>query len=101
MSAVRSRSWRLKVVSDSFVCTLMHGSRAHRLNVSQLAEHEVIQRLTALIERDDDMFVAQCAELDIASQGTTIEEALANLREALELFFETASQEEVSRRMTG
>ncbi len=56
------------------------------------------QRLTAIIEREDDGFVALCAELDIASQGGSIEEARSNLIEALTLFFETASASEVDRR---
>ena len=45
-----------------------------------------LQRLTAIIEREDDAFVALCPELDIASQGSTIEDARANLVEALTLF---------------
>jgi predicted RNase H-like HicB family nuclease len=56
-------------------------------------------RLTAIIERENDGYVALCPELDIASQGDTIERARENLQEALELFFETASQEEVKRRL--
>ena len=40
-----------------------------------------------------------CPELDVASQGSTIEEARQNLREALELFFETASPKEVQARL--
>jgi len=56
------------------------------------------RQMTAIIEREDDGFVALCPELDIASQGQTIEEARANLIEALTLFFETASPSEVSRR---
>ena len=44
------------------------------------------------MEREDDGFVALCPELDIASQGSSIEEARANLIEALTLFFETASE---------
>jgi len=56
------------------------------------------QRLTAIIEREDDGFVALCPELDIASEGLSIEEARTNLIEALTLFFETASASEVSRR---
>jgi predicted RNase H-like HicB family nuclease len=56
------------------------------------------QRLTAIIEREDDGFVAVCPELDIASQGASIEEARANLVEALTLFFETASPSEIARR---
>lgn len=43
---------------------------------------------TASIWREGEWFVAQCLEVDIASQGETEEKALANLREALELHFE-------------
>jgi predicted RNase H-like HicB family nuclease len=57
------------------------------------------QRLTAIIEREDDAFVALCPELDIASQGASIEEARVNLIEALTLFFETAAPSEVARRL--
>ncbi len=56
-------------------------------------------RMTAVIEQDEEGYVALCPELDIASQGDTIEEARDNLREALELFFEAAPAEEVSRRL--
>jgi predicted RNase H-like HicB family nuclease len=59
------------------------------------------QRLTAIIEREDDGFVSLCPELDIASQGASIEEARANLVEALTLFFETADPSEVMRRYHG
>ena len=55
-------------------------------------------RLTAIIEREDDAFVSLCPELDIASQGSSVEEAKANLVEALTLFFETAEPSEVARR---
>ena len=55
--------------------------------------------LTAIIEKENDGYVSLCPELDVASQGDTIEEARANLIEALELFFETASSEEVSERL--
>ena len=55
--------------------------------------------MTAILSREDDGFVALCPELDIASQGATIEEARANLVEALALFFETASSSEVARRL--
>lgn len=58
-----------------------------------------IHHLTALIEREDDAYVALCPEVDVASQGSTIEEARQNLTEALELFFEAASPEEVQERM--
>jgi len=56
------------------------------------------QRVTAIIEREGDGFVALCPEFDIASQGASIEEARTNLIEALTLFFETASPSEVARR---
>ncbi|MGI9070337.1 MAG: type II toxin-antitoxin system HicB family antitoxin [Bryobacteraceae bacterium] len=59
---------------------------------------KTVQRLTAIIEREDDGFVAFCPELDIASEGTSIEEARTNLIEALTLFFETASAPEIARR---
>ena len=55
-------------------------------------------RLTAIIEREDDGFVSLCPELDIASQGSSIEEARTNLIEALSLFFEAADESEVSSR---
>ena len=56
------------------------------------------RRLTAIIEREDEGFVSLCPELDIASQGSSVEEARANLVEALSLFFETADPSEVARR---
>jgi predicted RNase H-like HicB family nuclease len=59
------------------------------------------QRLTAIIEREDDGFISLCPELDIASQGSSIEEARANLVEALTMFFETADPSEVGRRYRG
>ncbi len=55
--------------------------------------------LTAIIERENGGYVALCPELDIASQGDSIEGARANLQEALELFFETASPEEIHTRL--
>ncbi len=58
-------------------------------------------KVTAIIEREGDGYVSLCPELDIASQGRSIEEARDNLREALELFFETASPEEVNQRLRG
>ncbi|MGA2743496.1 MAG: type II toxin-antitoxin system HicB family antitoxin [Candidatus Sulfotelmatobacter sp.] len=56
------------------------------------------QQLTAIIEREGGAYVGLCPELDIASQGDTIEGARANLQEAVELFFETADPTEVERR---
>ena len=59
------------------------------------------KRLTAIIQAEDGGFVSLCPELDIASQGDTVEQARDNLREALEGFFECASPEEIQRRMAG
>lgn len=57
--------------------------------------------LTAILEREGDGYVALCPEVDVASQGDTVEEATNNLREAVELFFESASPEEVKQRLKG
>jgi predicted RNase H-like HicB family nuclease len=57
------------------------------------------EHITAIIEREGDGYVSLCPELDIASQGDTVEEARDNLREAVELFFETADPSEVDRRL--
>jgi predicted RNase H-like HicB family nuclease len=58
-------------------------------------------KLTAIIEREGGGFVSLCPELDIASQGDSVEGARDNLQEALELFFETASPEEIKHRLRG
>ena len=58
-------------------------------------------KLTAIIEREGEGYVSLCPELDVASQGKTIEEARDNLREALELFFESAPPDEVKQRLRG
>ncbi len=57
------------------------------------------RRWTAIITPEAGGFVSHCPELDIASQGETAEDARDNLREALELFFECASESEVKRRL--
>ena len=59
------------------------------------------QKMTAIIEKENNGYVSLCPELDIASQGDTIEQARDNLKEALELFFETASPEEIKQRLHG
>lgn len=59
------------------------------------------RQLTAIIESEGHGYVAHCPQLDIASQGDSIEQARGNLIEALELFFETASAAEISERMRG
>jgi predicted RNase H-like HicB family nuclease len=59
----------------------------------------MIRQLTAIIERENDGYVALCPELDVASQGATVEEARANLTEAVELFLESADPSEVAGRL--
>ena len=58
-----------------------------------------VHQLTAIIEREGDGYVALCPELDLASQGDTVEEARRNLTEALELFIESADPSEVQDRL--
>ena len=57
------------------------------------------RQLTAIIEREDNGYVALCPEVDVASQGATVNEARSNLKEALELFFETAPTSEIQQRL--
>jgi len=59
---------------------------------------KTFKELAAIIAREGKGYVALCPQLDIASQGDTLEEARLNLIEALELFYETAPKEEISRR---
>ena len=54
---------------------------------------------TALLQKEGDGYVALCPELDVASQGATVEQAIANLKEAVELFLECADPEEVRQRL--
>jgi len=58
-------------------------------------------QLTAVIEKEGDGYVALCPEVDVASQGDSIEQARENLREAVELFFECATTEEIGQRLHG
>lgn len=58
-----------------------------------------VRQLTAVIEREGDGYVALCPELDIASQGDSVEHARENLKEAVELFLETADPAEIQTRL--
>jgi len=49
-------------------------------------------KLTAAIVQEDDWYVARCLEVEVASQGKSVEESLRNLQEALELYFEDEPQ---------
>jgi predicted RNase H-like HicB family nuclease len=57
-----------------------------------------VQQVSAIIEREGDGYVALCPELDVASQGETVEDARKNLRDAVELFLETADPREIEQR---
>lgn len=54
---------------------------------------------TAIVQKENDGWTSLCPELDVASQGDTIEEAKENLREAVELFLEVASRAELGQRL--
>jgi len=93
---------------DSLPTSLLFGRRSVTLIVRQnwfalLVEmghiSAMTKTLTAVLIREGDGFVALCPELDVASQGDSVEDAKANLREAVELFFECASAEEVRDRL--
>ena len=56
-------------------------------------------QFTAVIEKENEGYVSLCPELDIVSQGETVEEATSNLKEAVELFFEHASNKEIGQRL--
>lgn len=58
-----------------------------------------VLQFTAIVEREEDLFVALSPELDIASQGESEQEARLNLIEAIELFVETAAPDELARRL--
>ena len=58
-----------------------------------------VLQLTAIIEREDESHVATCPELDVVSQGETVEAARQNLLQAVEGFFEVASPSEIRRRL--
>ena len=57
------------------------------------------ERFTAILEKEGDLYVALCPELDVASQGATVEEARTNLKEAVELFLESADTREIKQRL--
>ena len=59
------------------------------------------RRLSAIVEREGDGYLALCPEVDVASQGGSVAEASENLREALTLFFESASTDEIDKRLRG
>ena len=61
-----------------------------------MASKKPTRRLTAAVQREGKLYVAQCLEVDVASQGKSLEDALKNLTEALELFFEDSDDTAIS-----
>ena len=57
------------------------------------------QNYTAILEKEGDMYVSLCLQLNVASPGATVEESTANCKEAVELFLECADAEEIKRRL--
>lgn len=57
-------------------------------------------KVTVIVQKDDDWYVAKCIENSVASQGKSVEEAIDNLREALELYYEDLSNEVKSHKQT-
>jgi predicted RNase H-like HicB family nuclease len=56
-----------------------------------------VRTLTAVLHREGDLFVAECPEVGTVSQGRTLEEAIANLKEATELYLEEFPVPETDR----
>jgi predicted RNase H-like HicB family nuclease len=71
------------------------------VRVARTKGEMVSRHFTAIIQTEPPGFVALCPEIDVASQGDSIEEAVANLREAVELFYECASPAEIAAREGG
>ncbi len=55
------------------------------------------QAFTAVLHKEDDLYVAECPEVGTVSQGASVEDAVANLKEATELYLEEFPQENVNR----
>ena len=72
-----------------------------RFGTTGLRRRAMSRHLTAIVEREGDGFVALCPQVDVASQGLTVDEARENLAEALALFFETAPASEIDQRLRG
>ncbi len=60
----------------------------------------MVYKVTDIVQKDGDWYVAKCLENSVASQGKTVEEAIANLKEALELYYEDISSDIVEPRQT-
>jgi len=81
--------------SNSYADPLGYGS------IEEEKREAMTRQLTAIIEKENDGYVALCPEVDVASQGSSVAEARTNVKEALDLFFETASADEIRERLHG
>ena len=77
---------------------LQHGDLPRAAFSAILVYPMAMRTFTAVVEKEGNGYVALCPELDVASQGSSIEEATANLKEAVELFLECADPNEIERR---
>lgn len=59
----------------------------------------ITRTFTAVLHKEDDLYVAECPEVGTVSQGYTIEEAIGNLKEATELYLEEFPTQEFSKSM--
>ncbi len=57
----------------------------------------IVRAFTAVVHQEDEVYVADCPEVGTSSYGDTIEEAIANLKEATELYLEVVPQTEIKR----
>jgi len=88
---------RLAILGVSFSISMKRSTSTRKPTLRRSSK--VRRDFTAIIERGGGGYVALCPELDIASQGDSVELARTNLGEAIELFFETASPSEIRRRL--
>ena len=75
----------------------MHSSNAENLKNLHINKGEQMSIFTAVVQKEDTLYVAQCPEVGTASQGETIEEAIKNLQEATELYLEEFPMKQVTR----
>ena len=86
-----------QLLTMEFIVTIAQWSR---FGYSPDMNSKSRSQFTAIIQRSEKWFVALCPELDVVSQGKTVEEARRNITEAVELFLETASPSEIKRRLS-
>ena len=85
---------------DIFTILDEHRMQGYQIEgFEELSEKLATSSYTAIVEKEGNLYVALCPELDVASQGPTVEEATANLKEAVELFLECADSDEIKRRL--